>query len=375
MQEYIKLKKAITFQEIEKNLGLVIEHPEIKLLIPNSMKTKGIFGIEGLVIQLIFTWLRNNKGQKTLRTYIDSNNQNDFEDLCSNLYGIVALRFSDTITDIDKKEIIREDALKSAYEHIRKIINKDFKGAFKGPYIAIPSIKAIGSNKEFNSPFYNGEVVIGIEGFQSIVWRSLESVVTSKSKLDFIQKNIIKSLTDIIRELFTNTDKHARRDEFDTYYDKNLRAVIFNAHYIDATRISELNKGGIEWAMFASEWIYQSDKKIAVLDITIVDSGPGYARRWKKLPKEKLTIDDEIDAIMSCFQKHNKSGYADSSGSGLSNVLGDLKKLKGFFRLRTGRTLVTKSFYQDNQNLTKGDIRKMSSFAEGVVFNIVIPIP
>jgi hypothetical protein len=139
--------------------------------------------------------------------------------------------------------------------------------------------------------------------------------------------------------------------------------------------MDELTASGVS-ALFLGDWKPEGNEKFRAIDITVVDSGPGYARRWHRLDKDGLTIDLEKQAIVECFKKNRSSDLTDSSGSGLSNVLRDLKSLKGWFRLRTGRTLVEKSFFnnQGTNDISLSDINEKESFVEGVVFNVVIPL-
>ena len=67
---------------------------------------------------------------------------------------------------------------------------------------------------------------------------------------------------------------------------------------------------------------------------------------------------------------------SESSGSGLSNVLRDLKQLRGWFRLRTGSALIERSFFNQMGStiIEPKDIEEKDVFVEGVVFNIVIPL-
>ena len=113
-----------------------------------------------------------------------------------------------------------------------------------------------------------------------------------------------------------------------------------------------------------------------MLDITVIDSGPGYARRGTGLSREELSFENESDAIVSCFKKYNSSDDSESSGSGLSNVLRDLKELRGWFRLRTGTALVERSFFnqQGKTDIDVSDVKRKDVFVEGVVFNIIIPL-
>src|SRR5690606_15969350 len=125
-----------------------------------------------------------------------------------------------------------------------------------------------------------------------------------------------------------------------------------------------------------ANWLSNSTQKLRLLDITVVDSGPGFARRWTGLDKEDLSLKDEINAVINCFTKHGSTESTDSSGTGLNNVLTHIKSLQGWMRLRTGRTSIERSFYSDNgvPDITKSHINTEAQFVEGTVFNIVVPI-
>src|SRR5690606_39243589 len=122
----------------------------------------GVFGLEGLVCQLIATWLRNNRNGSALHSYANNAEIEEFENLSSSFYGICALRLADKILLNDKTEVDERIALAIAFNRIKKIISGNLSGAFNGLYVAIPSIKSKKINKEFNNPFYNNEKLLGM---------------------------------------------------------------------------------------------------------------------------------------------------------------------------------------------------------------------
>mgnify|MGYP000014473866 CR=1 FL=1 len=371
----ITVPKDVNFKDIENLVKSVHEKPNATLRLPNSLNTSGVFGIEALVLQLFATWLRA-EGEHILHTYVQEPENNDsFSDLCNTLYGICALSLSEKIISANKSEINRRFSLLPAVEKIENVRKELFKHAFKGFYLAIPSIKAPGNNNELLSPLYNRGDVVGRSKFFKITKKSLDAVIANKEYE--LPDQVISNISEILRELFTNTHKHARKDVKGNIIEKNFRSLSFMTATLDRTRLEKISEsGGGQLSLFIGEWLAGNKKNISMLDITVVDSGPGYARHWTGLDKDKLNFDKEQEAIVECFKKYKSTDTYESSGSGLSNVLRDLKNLRGWFRLRTGTAQIEKSFF-DKKGSTKieiSDIKDKKVFVEGVVFNIIIPL-
>lgn len=375
--ENIQLKRDVVFKDVEKLAADILINAPAKIQIPNTLSYAGGFGMEGAALQLLATWFRVSP-KHILHTAIQELKADSFEDLCNSLFGLCAIRLSDEVLLAGKKPVSLENALKPAVPIFENIRSEKFKEAFKGMYLTVPAIKSPtkkgGKDREFDSPLYNNEEVIGSQKFNKLTRKALEAIYP-KSK--DIEPEIISHMSEILRELFTNTHRHARSDVLGNSYAKNFRGIIFNTLSVDAQRFDEIARsGGGNLALFLGDWRPKAGKQFRAIDITVVDSGPGYARRWHKLDKDKLTIDLEKEAIIACFTKHKSTDAFQSSGSGLTNVLSDLKQLRGWFRLRTGRTLVEKSFFNKlgSNTLEYRDIHKMDTFMEGVVFNVVIPL-
>ena len=222
----ITIRKDVNFKDIEELSKKIIKQPNTTLRLPNTLNTSGIFGIEGLVLQLIATWLRT-EGNHILHTFVDDpEDENQFSDMCNSLYGICALSLSSEILSVKKIKISRKTSLSLAVDRIKKVRDERFSEAFKGFYLTIPSIKAPRNNSEFLSPFYNGERVVGRGKFLQITKDALSAVIKEKRN-NYLSDSIIINLSEIIRELFTNTHKHARKCVNGNVLEKNFRSVSF----------------------------------------------------------------------------------------------------------------------------------------------------
>lgn len=379
MESFV-LPKNSNFKDIENAFKTLEDYDSLRLRLPNSLQESGVFGLEGLTCQLLATWLRNNKNDNLLHSYANKAEKHQFENLSSSFYGICALRLADKILLSDKTEVDQKIALSIAFERVKKMLAGNFGGAFKGLYVAIPSIKSVGINKEYNNPFYNRDKVVGKEAFRKLIDEALAVVVPQSGKDAFID-SLKGNIAEIVRELFDNTHKHARENQNGDILATNFRGVIFNSVYVSPERLGKLitSVGGRNMLLFSAEWrkwMEENNKNLPVLDITVVDAGPGYARRWTGKRKEDLSMADEVGAVIKCFVKNNSTSSNIADGSGLTHVLTDLRRLRGWFRLRTGTVAVSRSYFDGKGTLDikARDVDRMENHVEGVSFNIVIPL-
>ncbi|MBU1191866.1 MAG: hypothetical protein KKE76_09145 [Gammaproteobacteria bacterium] len=376
----LTVKRDSNLKDIEEML-YKIERAEtdIALRLPNSLKYAGSLGIEATVIQLISTWLRKHEGRAVYHSYIkEGDSPSEYSELCSKMYGIQILSLADKLMTEKLLKIKRRVALQQAVQRIDDIRSLNFSNAFKGPYLGFPLIKAPGNTSELNSPFYNKGAVVDRNRFLRITEDAIRSVLKKNSYDKAINRDVLSNITSIIYELFTNTDKHARRDELGNILPTNFRCVLFSSISLTEGRLDDWVSSWTD-VMFAANWKERLKvKPQRVLEISVIDSGPGFARRWKGVGKEALTIEDQKEAVLSCFKKYRTTDINSAAGSGLSNVLWDLRKLKGWFRLRTGNLVVEKWFHGEaptiTTDVTKEDLWEKKAFAEGAAITFLIPL-
>lgn len=374
------IPKNPSFNDIEVAIGDLYGNNDIALRLPNSLKYKGNMGVEGLVCQVLATWIRISK--KTIfHSYSSPRDVECFKDLSLTLYGVIGVRLFDEVHFNDHSLVKPNDVLKYAFDAVRKVNSRQYNKAYKGSYLPVFSIKTPTVDKEFNNIFYLGRSEIDRQYVNSLVEQILGTMIKSHSKRDFLA-DFIESVAGIVAELFENTHNHARTDYKGDVLQKNFRAVIFSISDVDEYRMEHLikNRGAQGFLSTYTQWSgwkkKHESKKLSILEITVVDSGPGFARRWTGKDSSELNYSEEVESVLKCFEKGKTTSTNFASGSGLTFVLNDLKKLNGWFRLRTGRVAASKSFFDSmgNNYLEEKDIEKKVSFIEGCSFNIVVPM-
>ena len=391
----IIVKKKWNLADLEDALKLAAL-PGHELRMPHSLSYSGAFGMEVFSLQLLATWLRTNArhGKKSSATiFVKDNLPKSFDELSSSLLGIATLVMPDELRFSEGSELVDEGAsLELASNRIDHIQRQKFSNAFKGPYVAIPSFR---TNRfqfsELASPFYRKGAesmkddgfsqLVPASGYRGMVKSILESILTTGEQKNFVDTQFRDLLSSLLYELFANTHLHARRDLSGNLISKNLRAVIFKTATFTGSRIQDFVKpsdnsaASPEMAKFFLHWTGTDGlSRLKFLDVSIVDFGVGFAKRWTG--NENLSIDDEVAAIVACFQGGGSSDPNPGAGWGLDKVLHSLSAQKGWLRLRTGNCVVEKSFVVGTNatEITKKDVVVKSSFAEGSALNLLLPL-
>jgi hypothetical protein len=91
------------------------------------------------------------------------------------------------------------------------------------------------------------------------------------------------------------------------------------------------------------------NKASRFIEISIVDSGLGFMRRWltdhgQNNDIADLPLTDEYDVFKQCFTFRRSSSEKTAKGHGLPVVMDRLTKLKGFMRVRSGRLSLYRNF-------------------------------
>jgi len=240
-----------------------------------------------------------------------------------------------------------------------------------------------GAMREFIQPLYheaNGRATIrpfpDIRLFVQDILSQLAPGWTGKQILE-----VSSPLAQLVKELMENADWWARTDASGIPYKrgKSFRVLSFrlvdidednaaifggaNHHLQSYLQTVLLEQGQLDQGISSSR--QQSIKRHSFLELTVVDSGPGLARRWlssrEQSPRvvddlEDLPFEEETQAIADCFKKWATSSHNSVRGIGLFSVARMLREKNGFMRLRTGRTAYlygTKSATKDVQQKTQ----------------------
>ena len=166
-----------------------------------------------------------------------------------------------------------------------------------------------------------------------------------------------EALATILSETFKNTHDHARHEIDKSDVAQSLRGIY--SRFYDLDEISTLsNSAGPEDVTpalrFARSFLPLSvrpgirvQERVAVsgvLEISIFDSGPGMAAKWLNRSTSGVTAQDQLNAVISCFEKGRTTTGTQGRGFGLAKVLLKLRELRAFISVRTNEIHVYRQF-------------------------------
>lgn len=378
----IVVKKSLNFEELENILKDIHDNKEnIKLRIPKTLKFSGGLGVEINLIQIIITCFRLSNSN-ILHTYYNSIGNDDdktyLEKFNARLFGICALTMANQIIDSQSNILKKSFSLAPAIPYIEAMDQSDYSNTTKGKEVNLVSISGV--KREYISSLYNLGNKYSLKSslqFKIEIKKIIEYLIkfTFLSKREEIKTKINDNYLDkislLVHELFINTDEHAKTNfEGNNYlrtisgikyafsdYEKNQITDIFHSNMSDYTDFLKSN--------------CKSDEKITIFEISIFDSGPGYARRWLKKDFKDFSLEEEQKAFEFCLKKHSTTKHDYQSGMGLSIVRNMLESLNGYIRIRSGR-LCFDEFNIEKKTTTKFNKKELGQ-VEGTAISICIP--
>jgi hypothetical protein len=214
------------------------------------------------------------------------------------------------------------------------------------------------------------------------------------------QIQIYFHLSLIIKELIENTHYWGRTHYLNEEpYNPNIRAAYLSLYTNITKEISNIPTDPIEEYISSLDLNHllnldqaqivffdekEKTKNIGLFEISIIDSGPGFPRRWLKKEFDQFSKEEEIKAILECFKKNmtsDKSSIRFLRGNGLTSIIEIIGK-KGFIKIRTGRTLLYRNFLNDpldydgeilNKNIHFEIFSNELSESEGTLISVFYP--
>jgi hypothetical protein len=384
----MKITKNLNTYEIEKLYTFCQKDASLRL--PKSMSHGGLFGVDAALAQLVITWARAHE-ESALHLYADSESASDqILQLAKTVAGLAALTMSSQI-ETETHEIIDKRA---ALFVIRPLIEAMFEGDLRNTSSergarpkAINLFSINFAKMEFIKPFYYGGASPQIHShssFASLLEMSSALMHTKQDKKSLLRGGLA-ALGSVLAELIANADQHSVTDVHGVKYKKGLRGTSVKATRIKKDEIHVISDRESQFALFALRNMLKGAEYLDFIEISVIDSGPGLARRWLSAkegsPVEDLNdlpIAEEVQATLECFKKHVTTKDSATSGMGLHNAVQALNKLKAYVRLRTGRVCFYQAFQGQDQVVEfnpknwSGDSELAA--AEGTVFTICIPV-
>lgn len=383
----MQINRKSNLYDIEALYDTLGTDPQLRL--PISMSYGGGLGVDASLAQFIVTWARAYD-QSILHLYAPAEEAiAQIPQVAKTVAGLFALIMATDIHTEDHITVDRRDALLA----IRPLVDAMFVGDIRNTSTtrgarptAINLFCVNNAKREFIKPFYhhNTPQIQPDSWFSELIAKSSALMTARQDRLSLL-KSGLPELGSVLWELIANADQHAVTDVKGNKYKKALRGTSIKLSRISRQDALSYSDREPELARFILKHFLKSEV-LDFLEISVIDSGPGLARRWLTARKERpvesldeLKLSEELSATLDCFKKHMTSKPdSDESGMGLHNALQALNKLKAYVRVRTGRLSLNQAFQgrsgiMEFEPSARGTEQELAA-AEGTVFTICIPV-
>lgn len=363
----MKLPAALTVDSLEAEYTAWQNEESPELTLPVSLPLPIPFCVEAPLLQVITSAARRFNDKFSVQ----------FEDLAKvsesydasltralgNTHTLCAWLMAKQVLDTNKQVIPKSES-QVFNRYLDAMDSYDFLSTHATGQARVNLICVQGAQREFIQPLYhelNGKKEIrpyaDVRLFVQDILTQLVSDWTGKAL-----REVAAPLAQLIKELMENADWWARTDESGTPYrrGKSFRVLSFrlvdvdddnaavfggsNHHLQSYLQTVLLEQGKSDGGNTSSR--ERSIKRNTFIELTIVDSGPGLAKRWlssseinRRVVKnlDDISRVEEEQAVVDCFKKWATSSHNSLRGVGLFSVARMLKEKNGFMRLRTGR--------------------------------------
>ncbi|CAJ3665173.1 Uncharacterised protein [Burkholderia pseudomallei] len=351
-----------TVENIEAAIRKLAGPDSNELRVPALGKFMSFFADAGL-LQLVITWAREASDGKAKFDEIDCKAVDfaaSLEKLLGRPYALAAWVMAKHLLDANGQRMGRSEG-RVYSNYVDAMDEFDFPRTHPSSE-GVNLLCVQGSPREFIRPLYEGS-----DGDRKLRQFGEVRVVVQAALAHIAQDwparkllDISEAATQLTRELVENSDWWARADERGVFYAKGIRAITFRLVNVDDDHVEQFSGSNTHVRNYLIQSLAAdsvrhpalgSDKRkdireLSFIELSIVDSGPGLARRWlSNGAKEKrqvadvreLTIEEEEEAVVACFRKWATSSGDTNRGIGLFAVARLLRRRNGFLRLRTGR--------------------------------------
>lgn len=380
-------EKLVTVQNdpaldtVEQYIREICESENAVVLLPTRSRHR--LGLHVALLQMLATWSRH-AAEPVLRTYVRPEpdlRQVDLKSLCSSVVGLTAAILA-------KKVLAKDSTVEctaEAREAARQTVLAMERGEAKFQRGTTFAVMCFDNTSRALQPeyYYPGGEVKTQEHFVEIFRRFLMQCEVPLRQGESTQT--MRSIGVFLYELFRNTHDHARVTITGRPIRRSARGILVS-QIRGRAEIVQRTHGtyGPLSEYLDSSALQGSDGVARVVEVSIVDSGPGLARRFLSIPEsQKFPWTQERAATIDCFKKYHTSKPTPLTGRGLNGTLVALSQVKAFFTLRTGRVRLYRNFV--SQPYCIGDeveledwprgARENLAEASGAAYSIFFPVP
>lgn len=317
---------------------------DVALTLPTHAR-HNFAGGEVAMVQFLATWAQRQR-TTLVSTFARDGADRQVGELVGRLHGLAAVLVSDEIRAKDGDPITAQ-VFEQAIERLKLVQGVRPSVASRGPQFELVCADHLGLAAPRMLYALDQDGVARLRDTRAFKDLAVQIMIaTVPRSLDAtLPHDTRNTLAAALYELFRNTEEHGRLDDRGNQLRRSLRGIHARRHAIEPGTMADI-VGTFEplanWARRLRK--PRADSRDAqMLELSVFDSGPGFAARWSGRPLHTIGPQEEIDAVIKCFSKHGSSKARSAAGLGLCNLVDLLRAKGGFLRLRTGR----RSLYAD----------------------------
>lgn len=362
---------------LEDFLREVQQGPGQALQMPVQLKWGGGLGSGVHALQIVASWARIDGSNRTLQLPVSfSDNAITRERFASTIPGMAALYFAQGIRCGDKS-IDRYKALEAVAPRVTAMQTAAFRDTLRGQGVALCCFH--GAKSEFLRALYGNPMpgeVRPVSDFRVLLPRLLEHV--GARAIGMLNEGQLDYLSALLYQLFLNADEHGSYAPDGERYESGVRGIVLRMTTIPSikelvglagddtpfrTYVSKLGHVSRDSAPRQEPKSGSRTAPTRLVEISVFDTGPGMGLRWlaDKVGRRsyaEFPLEEEFEAVQTCFQKHATTKASQYFGQGLPVAIGAMKRLNAFMSLRTGRL----SLYQDFSRLDTAEFQPKNRF-------------
>jgi hypothetical protein len=331
----MNLSSLATIVECERHLLKLRRSGDDVVRMPTQVRGATLGG-EATLTQLVMSWVQAT-GVPHLSTFAKDGGDKQIEKLVRRLHGLAAalcvVRASGISGDILAP--LRDAAL----THLAELQGSAPAEHSRGQAVDIVCADhlARGAPATLYATGEDGVADIRSRIEYRVLAEKLLGATVRGSYQKHLDREMAEAIGSLLYEIFRNTEDHALTDISGNVLERSIRAVRINhLSPLEATLSVMAQEFPALAAFCERQRPAPGAKQIHLLELSVLDSGPGYAPRLTKHPLTAMSLAEESEAVHRCFSAATskaRSGF----GQGLPHVIRVLRRKGGFLRLRTGR--------------------------------------
>lgn len=377
----MKVAGKATIATIEQLLkSLDGSSPDEPLKVPLRLRHLAGGG-EASLVQFILTWAQATTGH-LLETYMASADAEQVDDFVRRLPGLVASLCAKEIIGTSSEINLTAVVKQAAITRLEALQSRQVATAFRGSSAEIICADDISRGHPYLL-YHENERGTGALRPRTEFHKLADWLLNKLTPIDFkrhLDSGASNAIGSMLYETFKNTEEHAIRKTNGDYIAPSVRAVKTNRFSISPMNLEAIVA---DFQPLADYCKSLSAPKFGTntnfIELSVLDSGPGFAPTWTGKSLIDLTDAEEEAAVRQCFGK-GSSKNGNNVGEGLPLVLMLLHRQRGFLRLRTGRMSLYADFSKPNQPSTFAALERYHdqlghlATVAGSLLTLVIPL-